>query len=139
MYGFVQDSDLQKKLEAVGDKFEDVPIAFTDATEVFTEYGVTGEHGLLLFKKFDEGRVQMPEFSTSTTPEAIHSFVEMHQLPLVIKFTPEVRFRFASSFILILCPPPNLSARLHSRHIPTIPSQRCEFSKHLSIQARLCL
>ncbi len=90
LFVYNQDAAVRTKLEAFADGLEDVPMAITGSDEIFTEYGVTVPNRLSLFKKFDEGRVDMQDFGPETPNEAIRAFVDGNQLPLVVKFTAEV-------------------------------------------------
>ncbi|XP_037102391.1 protein disulfide-isomerase [Syngnathus acus] len=69
----------KKAAEAV----EDIPFGITSDDAVFTKFEVS-QDGVVLFKKFDEGR---NTFDGDLTKETILSFVKANQLPLVIEFT----------------------------------------------------
>ncbi|KAK7113651.1 protein disulfide-isomerase-like [Littorina saxatilis] len=64
---------------------DDIPIAVTSDDAVFKEYKMDKD-GIILLKKFDEGR---NDFDGESTSEAITKFVRDNQLPLVVEFTQE--------------------------------------------------
>lgn len=61
------------------------PFAITSDDAVYKELGVSKD-GVVLFKKFDEGRNLMEE---AVTAENVQSFVKANSLPLVVEFTHE--------------------------------------------------
>ena len=66
---------------------DDQKFAITSAEAVFTEYSITADEAIVLFKKFDEGRNDLTEELTST--EVITKFVAANALPLVVDFNHE--------------------------------------------------
>lgn len=86
--GFFKDqtSDLAKVfLDAAGTN-DDVKFGITSDDKVFKEHDVSGEDKIVLFKKFDEGRV---DYDGKADAEDIGKFVGKNSLPLVIEFTQE--------------------------------------------------
>jgi protein disulfide-isomerase A1 len=85
--GFFKDetTDAAKAFLAVAQQYDDVPFGITGADDVFSEYKITGE-GVVLFKKFDEGR---NDLTSDLTEANIKDFIGSNQLPLVIEFTQE--------------------------------------------------
>ncbi|XP_061535763.1 protein disulfide-isomerase [Phycodurus eques] len=83
--GFFKDVESAgaKAFEKAAEAVEDIPFAVTSDDAVFTKFEVS-QDGVVLFKKFDEGR---NTFDGDLTKETILSFVKANQLPLVIEFT----------------------------------------------------
>jgi len=77
------DSEAAKAFISVADDKDDVPFGITSSKEVFDEYKVEKD-GIVLFKKFDEGR---NDFDGEFTAENIKTFVTANELPRVIEFT----------------------------------------------------
>ena len=67
---------------------DDVVFGISTLAAVGAEFGVAGD-GVVLFKKFDEGRA---DYTGAFTADAITDFVSANSLPLVVAFTAEVRF-----------------------------------------------
>ena len=80
-----QDSDAAKAFLEVAGVTDDLPFAITSTDEVFAEYKVEKE-GVVLLKKFDEGRNDLFDGLTS---EAIKAFISSNSMPTVIEFTQE--------------------------------------------------
>uniref|UniRef100_A0A8C4QAH5 protein disulfide-isomerase n=1 Tax=Eptatretus burgeri TaxID=7764 RepID=A0A8C4QAH5_EPTBU len=68
---------------AAADEEEIIPFGITTSAEAASRFGLCGDT-VVLFKKFDEGRV---DHSGEMTKEAISSFVRANELPLVMEFT----------------------------------------------------
>ncbi|XP_033747481.1 protein disulfide-isomerase-like [Pecten maximus] len=85
--GFFKDleSDDAKNYEKAAKTIDDVPLGITSNADVFAEYKVEKD-GVVLFKKFDEGR---NDLEGEVTVEAVKSFVAGNKLPLVVEFTQE--------------------------------------------------
>ncbi|XP_077460331.1 protein disulfide-isomerase [Stigmatopora argus] len=83
--GFFKDMESvgAKAFEMAAEAIEDVPFGKTSDDAIFTKFEVS-QDGIVLFKKFDEGR---NTFDGELTKEGILSFVKANQLPLVIEFT----------------------------------------------------
>ncbi|XP_061686468.1 protein disulfide-isomerase [Syngnathoides biaculeatus] len=83
--GFFKDVESvgAKAFEKAAEAVEDIPFGTTSDDAVFTKFEVS-QDGIVLFKKFDEGR---NTFDGDLTKENILSFVKSNQLPLVIEFT----------------------------------------------------
>ncbi|XP_077380290.1 protein disulfide-isomerase [Festucalex cinctus] len=77
------ESDGAKAFEKAAEAVEDIPFGITSDDAVFTKFEVSKD-GVVLFKKFDEGR---NTFDGDLTKETILSFIKANQLPLVIEFT----------------------------------------------------
>lgn len=85
--GFFKDveSDGAKNFLQVAGTMDDVPFGITSESDVFAEHGVDAD-GVVLFKKFDEGR---NNHDGELTVDGIKNFVVSNRLPLVIEFTSE--------------------------------------------------
>ncbi|XP_017292352.1 protein disulfide-isomerase [Kryptolebias marmoratus] len=83
--GFFKDaeSDGAKTLEKAAEAVDDIPFAMTSSDAVYSKFEVSKD-GIILFKKFDEGR---NTFDGELTKEKLLAFVKSNQLPLVIEFT----------------------------------------------------
>lgn len=73
-------------LEAAAEN-DEYPFAIASEKAVFTELG-SDKDGVVLFKKFDEGRNELEE---EITVDAIKKFVGANALPLVVDFSHEVK------------------------------------------------
>jgi protein disulfide-isomerase A1 len=84
--GFFTDleSDEAKAFTAAASTTDDIPFGITSKKELFDSHKVVGSHGIVLFKKFDEGRV---DFEGEYAADAIVKFISEHQLPLVVEFS----------------------------------------------------
>lgn len=85
--GFFKDQsseDAKQFLEAAN-VVDEHPFAITSDDAVYKELGASKD-GVVLFKKFDEGRNNLEEAVTS---ENVQSFVKSNSLPLVVEFTHE--------------------------------------------------
>jgi protein disulfide-isomerase A1 len=71
--------------EAVAQKLDDVPFAVSSSADV-NKYLEKETDGIVLVKKFDEGKVI---FDGEYTAEAITKFVKKNRLPLVVEFSQE--------------------------------------------------
>merc|ERR1712227_409402 len=82
--GFFKDAESAeaKTFLAVADKMDDYPFAITSEDSIFTENKVEKD-GVVLFKKFDEGR---NDFEGDVTEEAVTKFISGNALPLVVEF-----------------------------------------------------
>ncbi|KAM4585058.1 protein disulfide-isomerase [Odontesthes bonariensis] len=83
--GFFKDaaSAGAKAYEKAADATDDVPFAVTSSDAIYSKFEVSKD-GIVLFKKFDEGR---NTFDGELTKEKLLAFVKANQLPLVIEFT----------------------------------------------------
>lgn len=83
--GFFKDAQSAEAqaFEKAAESIDDVPFAMTSDDAVYSKYEVTKD-GVVLFKKFDEGR---NTFDGELTKETLLAFVKANQLPLVIEFT----------------------------------------------------
>lgn len=77
------DSDSAKAFIAAADEKDDIPFGITSSKEVFSEYKVEKD-GIVLFKKFDEGR---NDYDGEFAADKIKAFVTANELPRVIEFT----------------------------------------------------
>jgi len=86
--GFFEDvasKDAIQFLEAAAE-IDEVPLAVVSSSDVATSQSVDGD-AVVVFKKFDEGRVQVP--GTGITSQQIKDLVSANLLPLVVEFTQE--------------------------------------------------
>ncbi|KAM8878946.1 protein disulfide-isomerase [Spinachia spinachia] len=83
--GFFKDADSAgaKEYEKAAETTDDIPFAVTSDDAIFSKFEVSKD-GVVLFKKFDEGR---NTFDGELTKENLLAFVKANQLPLVIEFT----------------------------------------------------
>ncbi|KAG8507558.1 Protein disulfide-isomerase [Galemys pyrenaicus] len=83
--GFFKDteSDSAKQFLLAAEAVDDVPFGITANSDVFSKYQLDRD-GVVLFKKFDEGR---NNFEGDITKEKLLDFIKHNQLPLVIEFT----------------------------------------------------
>uniref|UniRef100_A0A2K6DP42 protein disulfide-isomerase n=1 Tax=Macaca nemestrina TaxID=9545 RepID=A0A2K6DP42_MACNE len=81
----VQDveSDSAKQFLQAAEAIDDIPFGITSNSDVFSKYQLDKD-GVVLFKKFDEGR---NNFEGEVTKENLLDFIKYNQLPLVIEFT----------------------------------------------------
>jgi len=85
--GFFKDvnsADAKAFLQAAGG-IDDLAFGITSDAEAFKENKVEMD-GIVLFKKFDEGR---NNYEGAITADGVKKFVQSNQLPLVIEFTQE--------------------------------------------------
>lgn len=84
--GFFTDleSDEAKAFTSAAATNDDVPFGITSKKELFEQYKIAGNHGIALFKKFDEGRA---DFEGTYNVESIVKFIAENQLPLVVEFS----------------------------------------------------
>jgi len=80
-----QESDGAKEFLKVASAMDDLPFGITSDSEVFADNKVEKD-GIVLFKKFDEGR---NDFSGDLKEDDIKAFISENRLPLVIEFTQE--------------------------------------------------
>ncbi|XP_076328847.1 protein disulfide-isomerase 2-like isoform X2 [Tachypleus tridentatus] len=85
--GFFQDqeADDAKVFLEVADEIDDYPFAITSSKKVYKQLDVESD-GVVLFKKFDEGR---NAFEDEITIKSLKKFVKANSLPLVIEFDSE--------------------------------------------------
>lgn len=83
--GFFKDAQSAdaKALEKAAEAIDDIPFAMTSNDDIYSKFEVSKD-GVILFKKFDEGR---NTFAGELTKENLLAFVKANQLPLVIEFT----------------------------------------------------
>ncbi|KAM5216917.1 protein disulfide-isomerase isoform 2-T2 [Hipposideros larvatus] len=83
--GFFKDveSDFAKQFLLAAEAIDDIPFGMTSNNEVFSKYQLNKD-GVVLFKKFDEGR---NDFDGEITKDKLLDFIKHNQLPLVIEFT----------------------------------------------------
>uniref|UniRef100_H9KVX1 protein disulfide-isomerase n=1 Tax=Callithrix jacchus TaxID=9483 RepID=H9KVX1_CALJA len=77
------ESDAAKQFLQAAEAIDDVPFGITSNSDVFSKYQLDKD-GVVLFKKFDEGR---NNFEGEVTKESLLDFIKHNQLPLVIEFT----------------------------------------------------
>ncbi|KAB5584659.1 hypothetical protein PHYPO_G00110050 [Pangasianodon hypophthalmus] len=97
-------SDGAKAFIKAAEAIDDIPFGITSDDAVFSKFEVTKD-GVVLFKKFDEGR---NTFDGELTKENLLSFIKANQLPLVIEFTeqtaPKIFGGDIKSHILLFVP-----------------------------------
>ncbi|XP_026907939.1 protein disulfide-isomerase [Acinonyx jubatus] len=83
--GFFKDveSDFAKQFLLAAEAIDDIPFGITSNSDVFSKYQLDRD-GVVLFKKFDEGR---NNFEGDITKDKLLDFIKHNQLPLVIEFT----------------------------------------------------
>ncbi|XP_016019353.2 protein disulfide-isomerase [Rousettus aegyptiacus] len=83
--GFFKDveSDFAKQFLLAAEAIDDIPFGITSNSDVFSNYQLDKD-GVVLFKKFDEGR---NDFEGEVTKDKLLAFIKHNQLPLVIEFT----------------------------------------------------
>ncbi|PNJ87236.1 P4HB isoform 9 [Pongo abelii] len=77
------ESDSAKQFLQAAEAIDDIPFGITSNSDVFSKYQLDKD-GVVLFKKFDEGR---NNFEGEVTKENLLDFIKHNQLPLVIEFT----------------------------------------------------
>ncbi len=82
-----QDSDAAKQFLAVAQSVDNVQFGVVSDASLFAEFKINADSGVVLFKSFDEGRV---DFDGEFSAEEIKKFVHSNQLPLVTEFNQEV-------------------------------------------------
>jgi protein disulfide-isomerase A1 len=80
------DSDAAKTFNNVAQLVDSAAFAITSEESLFTELSVSGDHAIVLFKKFDEGR---NDFDGELTEETLKKFIHSNQLALVSEFNQE--------------------------------------------------
>jgi len=75
---------------------DDVKFGISSDAALFTEYGVTADAGVVLFKKFDEGR---NDLEGEITEDAVVAFVAGNSLPLVVEFNQDTAQKIFSGDI----------------------------------------
>ncbi|XP_065708101.1 protein disulfide-isomerase [Patagioenas fasciata] len=83
--GFFKDStsEAAKEFLSAAEAVDDIPFGISSSADVFTKYQLSGD-GVVLFKKFDEGR---NNFEGDITKDNLLNFIKSNALPLVIEFT----------------------------------------------------
>jgi len=80
------DSDAAKAFNEAAASTDDIPFLVTSSKDLFKEHEVESDNGIVLFKKFDEGKVRYEgEFNAAD----LKTFISGNSLPLVIEFTQE--------------------------------------------------
>uniref|UniRef100_A0A8C0DNG1 protein disulfide-isomerase n=1 Tax=Balaenoptera musculus TaxID=9771 RepID=A0A8C0DNG1_BALMU len=77
------ESDSAKQFLLAAEDTDDIPFGITSNSDMFSKYQLDKD-GVVLFKKFDEGR---NNFEGEVTKEKLLDFIKHNQLPLVIEFT----------------------------------------------------
>ncbi|XP_063208377.1 protein disulfide-isomerase [Chroicocephalus ridibundus] len=83
--GFFKDltSEAAKEFLLAAEAVDDIPFGISSSGDVFTKYQLSKD-GVVLFKKFDEGR---NNFEGDLTKDNLLNFIKSNSLPLVIEFT----------------------------------------------------
>jgi protein disulfide-isomerase A1 len=84
--GFFTDpeSDEAKAFTTAASGIDDIPFGIVSNQEVLNAYKIVGPHGIVLFKKFDDGRA---DFDGEYKAENVNKFIVENQLPLVVEFS----------------------------------------------------
>ncbi|XP_030390077.1 protein disulfide-isomerase [Gopherus evgoodei] len=77
------ESEAAKQFLLAAESIDDIPFGISYSSDVFSKYQLSKD-GVVLFKKFDEGR---NNFEGDLTKENLLNFIKSNQLPLVIEFT----------------------------------------------------
>ncbi|XP_045212696.2 protein disulfide-isomerase-like, partial [Mercenaria mercenaria] len=85
--GFFKDanSDGAKVFTEVAAGIDDIPFGIASDTDIFKEHEMDSD-GVMLFKKFDEGK---NKFEGELTAENLKTFISGNQMPSIIEFTQE--------------------------------------------------
>ncbi|CAH8592110.1 unnamed protein product [Schistosoma margrebowiei] len=83
--GFIKDTDSLDlaDFEKVADELDDADFAIANSSDILTEYGITQTPKIVLFKNFDDNRVEY----TGETLENLKHFVQVESVPLVSEFS----------------------------------------------------
>ncbi|PKU30815.1 protein disulfide-isomerase [Limosa lapponica baueri] len=83
--GFFKDltSEPAKEFLLAAEAVDDIPFGISSSADVFSKYQLSKD-GVVLFKKFDEGR---NNFEGDLTKDNLLNFIKSNSLPLVIEFT----------------------------------------------------
>jgi protein disulfide-isomerase A1 len=81
------ESDAAKAFNTVAQTTDNVVFGITSEQAIFDELKLTGENGVVLFKKFDEGRNDLTE--GEFTADDMKAFIHSNQLALVTEFNQE--------------------------------------------------
>jgi len=81
------ESDAAKAFNTVAQSTDNVVFGVSSEQALFDELKFTGDSGLVLFKKFDEGRNDL--FEGELTVESMKTFIHANQLALVTEFNQE--------------------------------------------------
>ncbi|KAH8858678.1 Protein disulfide-isomerase [Schistosoma japonicum] len=83
--GFIKDTDSLDltDFEKVADELDDADFAVANSSDILNEYGITQTPRIVLFKNFDENRVDY----TGKTLENLKHFVQVESVPLVSEFS----------------------------------------------------
>jgi len=96
--GFFKDleSDAAKAFLGAAGGIDDVKFGISSDAAVFSEYEVKADAGVVLFKKFDEGR---NDLEGDVTEDAVVAFVAGNSLPLVVEFNQDTAQKIFSGDI----------------------------------------
>ncbi|CAH8607569.1 unnamed protein product [Heterobilharzia americana] len=83
--GFFKDTDTSEltAFEKVADELDDANFAVANASDIMNEYGITSTPKIVLFKNFDDNRVDY----TEETLDNLNHFVRIESVPLVSEFS----------------------------------------------------
>lgn len=81
-----QDSKAAKAFKDAAAGIDDIPFGVTSNKDLYKEFEVDTEDGVVLFKKFDEGR---NTYEGDISSEGVTKFVAANKLPLIVEFTQE--------------------------------------------------
>lgn len=91
----VESAEAKAFLGAAGG-VDEVKFGIASDAALFTEFAVEGEAGVVLFKKFDEGRNNL---EGDITEEAVVAFIAGNSLPLVVEFNQDTAQKIFSGDI----------------------------------------
>jgi len=91
----VESADAKTFLSVAGG-MDEYPFGIASDAAVLSEYAIEGDSGIVLFKKFDEGRANL---EGEVTKESITKFVAGNALPLVIEFNQDTAQKIFSGEI----------------------------------------
>lgn len=99
--GFFKDVEgaAAKAFKDVAASLDDHKFGITSDAAVFSEYSVSVDESVSLFKKFDEGRNDLSDAESLTNTEALTKFVAANALPMVVEFNHETAQKIFSGEI----------------------------------------
>jgi len=99
--GFFKDAEspAAKNFKSVAGDMDDQKFAITSEAAVFSEYAITADSAVVLFKKFDEGRADLSAEAEIADSEALTKFIAANSLPLVVEFNQETAQKIFSGVI----------------------------------------
>nr|CAH8860157.1 unnamed protein product [Trichobilharzia regenti] len=113
--GFIKDTETSEltAFKKVADELDDASFAVVNSSEIMTEYGITSTPKVVLFKKFDDDRVDF----TGDSFDNLNHFVRVEMVPLVSEFSQKTAGLVFSSPV--------------QKHIVVILSKASDYSKYI--------